>query len=147
MRYLTFTKEIAGSQISCPVSRIARRSTAVVVAAALGISVAACSSEDSDDGAADKETVTTTVQESAEASGSSEESEQPRNAQAAPAQESSGSKLHKISVDGKAADTKLLSPVRCELGEDDGREVLEVDFGKDDSHRTIALSVEFTCAS
>ncbi|WP_111712276.1 hypothetical protein [Corynebacterium jeikeium] len=117
------------------------------MAAALGISVAACSSEDSDDGAADKETVTTTVQESAEASGSSEESEQPRNAQAAPAQESSGSKLHKISVDGKAADTKLLSPVRCELGEDDGREVLEVDFGKDDSNRTIALSVEFTCAS
>lgn len=127
MRYLTFTKETAGSQISRPVSRIARCSAAVVVAAALGISVAACSSKDSDDGATDKETVTTTVQESA---------------QEAPAQQSPGSKLHKISVDGKAVDTKLLSPVRCELGEDDGREVLE-----DDSHRTIALSVEFTCAS
>ncbi|WP_293819830.1 lipoprotein LpqH [uncultured Corynebacterium sp.] len=105
------------------------------MAAALSISVAACSSEDSDDGATDKETVTTTVQESAEASGSSEESEQPRDTQKAPAQESSGSKLHKISVDGKAVDTKLLSPVRCELGEDDGREVLEVDFGKDDDDR------------
>lgn len=94
MRYLTFTKETAGSQISRPVSRIARRSAAVVVAAALGISVAACSSKDSGDGATDKETVTTTVQESA---------------QEAPAQQSPGSKLHKISVDGKAVDTKLLS--------------------------------------
>ena len=88
----------------------------------------------------------------------------------APAQEGSGSKLTRISVDGKDVDPKLFSPVRCKLDEDDGRKVLEVDFGIDDDHagsatvkrkgdayvvegnpveddstRAIALSVEFTC--
>ncbi len=88
----------------------------------------------------------------------------------APAQESPGSKLTRISVDGKDVDPKLFSPVRCKLDEDDGRKVLEADFGidddhagsatvkrkgdayvvegnpvEDDSNRTIALSVEFTC--
>lgn len=141
MRYLRFAKKTASSQIARPTSRIARRSAAVVVAASLGISAAACASDDSGDDAAEKETVTTTVQESAEASEASdspdspEESEKSRDTQEAPAEGSSGSKLHRITVDGKPVDTKLFSPVRCELDEDDGREVLEVDFGKDDDDR------------
>ncbi len=85
--------------------------------------------------------MTTTVQESAEASEASdspdspEESEKSRDTQEAPAEGGSDSKLHRITVDGKPVDTKLFSPVRCELDEDDGREVLEVDFGKDDDDR------------
>ncbi|MCG7268231.1 lipoprotein LpqH [Corynebacterium sp. ACRQJ] len=111
------------------------------MAASLGISAAACASDDSGDDAAEKETVTTTVQESAEASEATDssdspgESEQSRDTQEAPAEGSSGSKLHRITVDGKEVDTKLFSPVRCELDEDDGREVLEADFGKDDDDR------------
>lgn len=141
MRYLKFAKKTASSQIARPTSRIARRSAAVVVAASLGISAAACASDDSGDDAAEKETVTTTVQESAEASEASdspdspEESEKSRDTQEAPAEGGSDSKLHRITVDGKPVDTKLFSPVRCELDEDDGREVLEVDFGKDDDDR------------
>nr|WP_255721537.1 lipoprotein LpqH [Corynebacterium sp. ACRQJ] len=141
MRYLRFAKKTASSQIARPTSRIARRSAAVVVAASLGISAAACASDDSGDDAAEKETVTTTVQESAEASEATDssdspgESEQSRDTQEAPAEGSSGSKLHRITVDGKEVDTKLFSPVRCELDEDDGREVLEADFGKDDDDR------------
>lgn len=143
MRYLRFAKKTTSPQIACSTSRIARRSATVVMAAALGMSAAACASDDSDD-AAEKETVTTTVQESAEASeatdssdssDSSGESEQPRDTQDAPAEGGTGSKLHRITVDGKEVDTKLFSPVRCELDEDDGREVLEVDFGKDDDDR------------
>lgn len=53
----------------------------------------------------------------------------------APAQESPGSKLTRISVDGKDVDPKLFSPVRCKLDEDDGRKVLEVDFGMDDDDK------------
>ncbi|WP_192817256.1 lipoprotein LpqH [Corynebacterium jeikeium] len=114
------------------------------MAAALGMSAAACASDDSGDDSAEKETVITTVQESAEASeatdssdssDSSGESEQPRDTQDAPAEGGTGSRLHRITVDGKEVDTKLFSPVRCELDEDDGREVLEVDFGKDDDDR------------
>lgn len=144
MRYLRFAKKTTSPQIACSTSRIARRSATVVMAAALGMSAAACASDDSDDDAAEKETVTTTVQESAEASeatdssdssDSSGESEQPRDTQDAPAEGGTGSKLHRITVDGKEVDTKLFSPVRCELDEDDGREVLEVDFGKDDDDR------------
>lgn len=141
MRYLRFAKKTASSQIARPTSRIARRSATVVVAASLGISAAACASDDSGDDAAEKETVTTTVQESAEASEASdspdspEESEKSRDTQEAPAEGGSDSKLHRITVDGKPVDTKLFSPVRCELDEDDGREVLEVDFGKDDDDR------------
>lgn len=100
------------------------------MAAALGMSAAACASDDSDDDAAEKETVTTTVEESAEESSAPEVAEQSQASQEAPAQQDSGSKLHRIAVDGKPVDTKLFSPVRCELDEDDGREVLEVDFGK-----------------
>lgn len=141
MRCLRFAKKMTSPQIAHSTSRIARRSAAVVVAAALGMSAAACASDDSGDDAAEKETVTTTVQESAEASEASdspdspEESEKSRDTQEAPAEGSSGSKLHRITVDGKPVDTKLFSPVRCELDEDDGREVLEVDFGKDDDDR------------
>lgn len=128
MRNLRSAKKIVGSQI-------ARRSAAVAVAGALGVSAAACSSEDSNDGAAEKETVTSTVKESAEESSAPEEANQSRSSQEASAQQDSGSKLHRITVDGKEVDTKLFSPVRCELNEDDGREVLEVDFGKDDDDR------------
>lgn len=128
MRNLRPAKKIVSSQI-------ARRSAAVAVACVLGVSAAACSSEDSNDGAAEKETVTSTVKESAEESSAPEEAEQSRASQEAPAQQDSGSKLHRITVDGKEVDTKLFSPVRCELDEDDGREVLEVDFGKDDDDR------------
>ena len=141
MRCLRFAKKMTSPQIAHSTSRIARRSAAVVVAAALGMSAAACASDDSGDDAAEKETVTTTVQESAEASEASdspdspEESEKSRDTQVAPAEGGSDSKLHRITVDGKPVDTKLFSPVRCELDEDDGREVLEVDFGKDDDDR------------
>lgn len=141
MRCLRFAKKMTSPQIAHSTSRIARCSAAVVVAAALGMSAAACASDDSGDDAAEKETVTTTVQESAEASEASdspdspEESEKSRDTQEASAEGSSGSKLHRITVDGKPVDTKLFSPVRCELDEDDGREVLEVDFGKDDDDR------------
>ena len=128
MRNLRPAKKIFSSQI-------ARRSAAVAVACALGVSAVACSSEDSNDGAAEKETVTSTVKESAEESSAPEGAEQSRASQEAPAQQDSGSKLHRITVDGKEVDTKLFSPVRCELDEDDGREVLEVDFGKDDDDR------------
>ena len=128
MRNLRPAKKIVSSQI-------ARRSAAVAVVCALGVSAAACSSEDSNDGAAEKETVTSTVKESAEESSAPEEANQSRSSQEAPAQQDSGSKLHRITVDGKEVDTKQFSPVRCELNEDDGREVLEVDFGKDDDDR------------
>lgn len=128
MRNLRPAKKIVSSQI-------ARRSAAVAVACALGVSAAACSSEDSNDGAAEKETVTSTVKESTEKSSAPEEAEQSRASQEAPAQQDSGSKLHRITVDGKEVDTKLFSPVRCEQDEDDGREVLEADFGKDDDDR------------
>ena len=130
MRYLRFAKKTTNPQIARSTSRIARRSATVVMAAALGMSAAACASDDSDDDAAEKETVTTTVEESAEESSAPEVAEQSQASQEAPAQQDSGSKLHRIAVDGKPVDTKLFSPVRCELDEDDGREVLEVDFGK-----------------
>lgn len=128
MRNLRPAKRIVSSQI-------ARRSAAVAVACALGVSAAACSSEDSNDGAVEKETVTSTVKESAEESSAPEEADPSRASQEAPAQQGSGSKLHRITVDGKDVDTKLFSPVRCEQDEDDGREVLEADFGKDDDDR------------
>lgn len=120
------------------------------MAAALGMSAAACASDDSDDDAAEKETVTTTVEESAEASEATDssdssdspgESEQPRDNQEVPAEGGSGSKLHRIAVDGKPVDTKLFSPVRCELDEDDGRDVLEVDFGKDDDRNELDIDI------
>lgn len=141
MRYLRFAKKTTNPQIARSTSRIARRSATVVMAAALGMSAAACASDDSDDDAAEKETVTTTVEESAEASEATDssdspgESEQPRDNQEVPAEGGSGSKLHRITVDGKPVDTKLFSPVHCELDEDDRREVLEVDFGKGDDNR------------
>ncbi|MCG7259107.1 lipoprotein LpqH [Corynebacterium sp. ACRQK] len=75
------------------------------------------------------------MKESTEESSAPEGAEQSRASQEAPAQQDSGSKLHRITVDGKEVDTKLFSPVRCEQDEDDGREVLEVDFGKDDDDR------------
>ena len=75
------------------------------------------------------------MKESAEESSAPEEANQSRSSQEASAQQDSGSKLHRITVDGKEVDTKLFSPVRCEQDEDDGREVLEVDFGKDDDDR------------
>lgn len=139
MKNLLSFKEIIGS-------RFAYRTAAVAAACTLGFSAAACSSDDSGD-AVDKETVTSTVKESVEASPSADGTDDmdddrddsnadrdDRDDRAGSARGGIQSGKHKsMSVDGKAVDTKLFSPVRCELGEDDGRKVLEVDFGGDDN--------------